>query len=72
MTILVGVLCKDGVIIGADGSATFGAGQMRTIEQPIDKLKGTGAAPEVPKPAASVTVTPTAQPASVLAGSITP
>lgn len=38
MTILVGVLCKDGVIIGADGSATFGAGQMRTIEQPMQKI----------------------------------
>ena len=38
MTILVGVLCKDGVVIGADSSATFAAGNMPTIEQPTLKI----------------------------------
>ena len=38
MTILVGVLCKDGVVIGADSSATFATGNIRTIEQPIQKI----------------------------------
>src|SRR5947208_15941015 len=53
MTVLVGVLCQDGVVIGSDSSATFTAGQFRTIEQPTKKtfvvepdviLAGTGAA----------------------------
>lgn len=38
MTVLVGVLCSDGVVVGADGSATFTAGQMRTVEQRTHKL----------------------------------
>ena len=38
MTILIGVLCKDGVVIGADSSATFDAGGIRTIEQPTKKI----------------------------------
>lgn len=38
MTILVGVLCQDGVVIGADGSVTFAAGQNPTIEQPTQKI----------------------------------
>jgi 20S proteasome alpha/beta subunit len=39
MTVLVGVLCSDGVVIGADSSATFSAaGQLRTIEQPAQKV----------------------------------
>lgn len=39
MTILIGVLCREGVVIGADSSATFGAaGGIRTIEQPCHKL----------------------------------
>src|SRR3989338_6678558 len=39
MTAVVGVLCKDGVVIGTDSSATFVHGhQFRTIEQPTDKL----------------------------------
>ena len=39
MTALVGIRCKDGVVIGADGSATFGDGQHRTIEQPAKKIE---------------------------------
>lgn len=35
MTILVGILCQDGVVIGSDSSATFTAGSFRTIEQQI-------------------------------------
>lgn len=38
MTVLVGVLCDGGVVIGADSSATFGTVQAPTIEQPVDKL----------------------------------
>ena len=38
MTAIVGLLCKTGVIIGADSSTTFTAGQIRTIEQPTQKL----------------------------------
>ncbi len=38
MTVVVGVLCKDGVVIGSDSSATFTAGQVRTIEQPTKKV----------------------------------
>jgi ATP-dependent protease HslVU (ClpYQ) peptidase subunit len=37
MTIIVGIKCKEGVVIGADSSATFGAGpHLRTIEQLTD------------------------------------
>jgi hypothetical protein len=38
MTILIGVVCEDGIVIGADSSATFSAGQIPTIEQPIKKV----------------------------------
>lgn len=54
MTSIVGVRCENGVVLGADSSATFGDGAAtRTIEQPTDKkielvsdkmiLAGTGA-----------------------------
>jgi 20S proteasome alpha/beta subunit len=38
MTILVGVRCRDGIIIGADSRATFGAGGIHTIEQDMQKI----------------------------------
>ena len=38
MTAIVGILCADGLVIGTDSSVTFAAGQLRTIEQPIEKL----------------------------------
>ena len=39
MTAVVGILCKNGIVIGSDSSATFGQGkQLRTIEQPTQKL----------------------------------
>jgi 20S proteasome alpha/beta subunit len=38
MTAIVGVLCNDGVVIGADSSTTFVAGQMHTIEQATEKI----------------------------------
>lgn len=38
MTILVGVYCKDGVVVGTDSAATFAAGQTRTIEQATRKI----------------------------------
>lgn len=39
MTAIVGVYCKDGVVIGSDSSATFSAGGIRTIEQPHEKIQ---------------------------------
>src|SRR5690349_1704059 len=39
MTAIVGVLCTDGIVIGADSSATFTAGEFfRTIEQAVKKV----------------------------------
>ncbi len=38
MTVLVGVLCRDGVVVGSDSSATFAAGAgQSTIEQSTQK-----------------------------------
>jgi 20S proteasome alpha/beta subunit len=37
MTVIVGILCEDGVVIGSDSSGTLAAGQFRTIEQPVKK-----------------------------------
>lgn len=39
MTAVVGVLCKDGVVIGSDSSTTFVHEQFRTIEQCSEKLE---------------------------------
>jgi hypothetical protein len=39
MTVLVGLLCTDGIIIGSDSSATFGADMAhKTIEQSVQKV----------------------------------
>lgn len=39
MTALVGIYCKDGIVIGADSAATSAtAGGQRTIEQPVMKI----------------------------------
>ena len=39
MTILVGILCNDGVVVGADSAVTFGVGpNCRTIEQTCRKI----------------------------------
>lgn len=38
MTVLVGVLCESGVVIGTDGAATLGAIGRPTIEQPVRKI----------------------------------
>lgn len=38
MTAIVGLLCTDGVVIGADSSSTFSSGTESTIEQPTDKI----------------------------------
>lgn len=38
MTAIVGVLCRDGLVIGTDSSTTFGTGFGPTIEQPTEKL----------------------------------
>lgn len=39
MTVAIGVLCSDGVVIGADSSATFTHGNYKTIEQPSEKIR---------------------------------
>ena len=39
MTIIIGVLCQDGVVVGTDSSATFTASRVRTIEQPCKKIE---------------------------------
>lgn len=39
MTIVIGLLCQDGIVIGSDSSATFVDGRMPTIEQPCEKIK---------------------------------
>lgn len=38
MTVLVGIRCQGGIVIGADSAATFSSGQHRTIEQPVKKI----------------------------------
>lgn len=38
MTAIVGILCKDGIVIGTDSSATFTYGNFSTMEQPTEKL----------------------------------
>lgn len=38
MTAIVGLLCKEGVVIGADSAVSFANPDMRTIEQPADKI----------------------------------
>jgi 20S proteasome alpha/beta subunit len=40
MTSIVGIKCKDGIVIGADSSATFSVnGQFNIMEQPIEKIE---------------------------------
>ncbi len=39
MTAIVGILCRDGVVIGADSATTFTAGQNHTIEQKSKKIQ---------------------------------
>jgi hypothetical protein len=39
VTSIVGVFCKDGVVIGTDSSATFSTGNIATIEQPYEKIR---------------------------------
>ena len=38
MTLVVGIKCSDGIVLGADGAATFGALGRTTIRQPTKKL----------------------------------
>lgn len=38
MTVLIGIRCQDGVVIGSDSSATFGSAGGSTIEQPTRKI----------------------------------
>jgi 20S proteasome alpha/beta subunit len=38
MTLIIGVLCSDGIVMGADGAATLGSMGQTTIRQPVKKL----------------------------------
>ncbi|MFQ5874195.1 MAG: hypothetical protein ACE5JL_10390 [Dehalococcoidia bacterium] len=38
MTLIIGIKCEDGVVVGADGAATLGALGTRTVRQPMKKL----------------------------------
>lgn len=38
MTVIVGIFCRDGIVIGTDSSATFTDGQIRTVEQETEKI----------------------------------
>ena len=38
MTLIVGIRARDGVVLGADGAATFGTASSSTIRQPVRKL----------------------------------
>lgn len=38
MTVLVGIRCSDGIVIGSDSSSTFGGAGFSTIEQPSKKI----------------------------------
>jgi len=42
MTVIVGVLCNDGVVIGSDSSATFGDSSHQTVEQQTRKIEIVG------------------------------
>jgi 20S proteasome alpha/beta subunit len=44
MTLIIGILCSDGAVLGADGAATFGPGLGETtIRQPVrNKLRVIG------------------------------
>ncbi len=39
VTLIVGILCADGVVVAADGAATFGVMGQQTVRQPIKKLE---------------------------------
>jgi 20S proteasome alpha/beta subunit len=38
MTLIVGIRCEDGIVLGADGAATLGALGGKTVQQPCRKL----------------------------------
>ncbi|MHA1305246.1 MAG: hypothetical protein ACTSPI_16220 [Candidatus Heimdallarchaeaceae archaeon] len=39
MTLIIGIKCRDGIVMGADGAATLGTMGQRTILQPMRKLE---------------------------------
>ncbi|HUO32595.1 MAG TPA: hypothetical protein VMU80_25505 [Bryobacteraceae bacterium] len=38
MTLIIGIQCSDGVVVGSDGAATLGALGNQTVQQPVKKL----------------------------------
>ena len=40
MTLIIGIKCRDGVVLGSDGSATLGNIAENTVQQPVRKLFG--------------------------------
>jgi len=39
VTLIVGILCLDGVVVAADGAATYGVMGQHTVRQPMKKLR---------------------------------
>ncbi len=39
MTLIVGILCSDGVVLAADGAATYAVMGQQTVQQPMKKLQ---------------------------------
>jgi 20S proteasome alpha/beta subunit len=39
MTLIIGIKCSDGIVMGADGAATFGSLGQQTIRQGTKKLE---------------------------------
>jgi len=38
MTLIIGIKCKNGIVLGADGGATLGTARIKTVMQPAKKL----------------------------------
>src|ERR1035437_7507378 len=38
MTLIIGILCQDGIVVGSDGAATMGVLGMQTAKQSVKKL----------------------------------
>jgi 20S proteasome alpha/beta subunit len=38
VTLIVGIVCRDGIVVAADGAATLGIPELFTVRQPVKKL----------------------------------
>ncbi len=39
MTVIVGIKCSNGIVMGSDGAATLGSIGSQTVRQPVSKLQ---------------------------------